>query len=85
MGPHELSARLVVPAFAPKVHWSDDTWAFVQWRDDPNNSWLEYLTFREVALERKKRLTIAYSLLNRYVQHKREKDLASMQFYVREA
>jgi hypothetical protein len=43
------------------------------------------MTFREVALERKKRLTIAQFLLERYTEEENESDLASMTFYIRQA
>lgn len=59
MGPHDVAVRIVVPMLDRLIGWADDTWSFRQWRKNPSNFWLEYMTFREVALERKKRLTIA--------------------------
>jgi hypothetical protein len=50
MDPHKLLCMIVCPFMEQTVPWADDTWAFRKWPLAPDSFWLEYLTFRELAL-----------------------------------
>ena len=82
MDPHKLACMIVCPFLESTIRWADDTWAFRQWPRQHDSFWLEYLTFRELALERKKCLTIAQYIFERYAETRDARELGSMMYYL---
>jgi hypothetical protein len=82
MDPHKLSCMIVCPYLQETIKWADDSWAFRLWPSNTSSALLEYVTFRELALQRKKCLTIAQYILERYADTKEEANRSSMTYYV---
>jgi len=101
MEPNRLLCLVIVPAMEKIIPWADDSWAFKKWKQRPTDKIIEYLAFRELALERKKCLTIAQYTMERFVENtgqaygtgtvsrdvlaKAELDKASMNMFLRQA